>query len=87
MTKGSAVMMFRASEMDSCSAHRDAGNHPYENNPLETLQSDGHKPSQCHLPSDNKTIANNWANWLPRFAVAACSFVSCSVLCCLLNSF
>lgn len=68
--------MFRASLMNSCSAHRDAGNHPYENNPLETLQSDGYKSSQCHSPSDNKTIPNNWANWLPRFAVGACCFVT-----------
>lgn len=46
MSKGSAAIVFRASLMDSCSAHRDAGNHPDGNSPQKTLQIDGHEPSQ-----------------------------------------
>lgn len=46
MSKGSAAIALLASLMDSCSAHRDAGNHPVGNSPQETLQIDGHEPSQ-----------------------------------------
>lgn len=64
--------------MDSSAAHRGATNHPCENNPLETLQSEARVTSQHRSPLAGNTIPHNWGDRCcsVSFGVGFISFTS-----------